>query len=111
MERFFIAITLLSFIGVSKFIVTSAPANRTIYKDLNLSSDTNNHTLIFAHIVSRLFVCIECAFISNMLTTNSQIYRHGDRNIVMIYPNDPNKDLIHWPGGYGQLTNVNFKRI
>lgn len=36
-----------------------------------------------------------------------QIYRHGDRNIARIYPNDPYKDESHWPGGIGQLTKVN----
>lgn len=35
-----------------------------------------------------------------------QIYRHGDANIDKIYPNDPYKDEVHWPGGYGQLTNA-----
>lgn len=35
------------------------------------------------------------------------IYRHGDRNINHIYPNDPWGDEEHWPdGGIGQLTKV-----
>lgn len=25
----------------------------------------------------------------------------------MQYPNDPYKDEVHWPEGFGQLTNVN----
>lgn len=36
-----------------------------------------------------------------------QIYRHGDRNIVRSYPNDPFKnENTYWPEGFGQLTNV-----
>lgn len=35
-----------------------------------------------------------------------QIFRHGQRNIMKSYPKDPYKDEVHWPGGFGQLTNV-----
>lgn len=34
-----------------------------------------------------------------------QIFRHGERNIAKVFPNDPYKDEVHWPGGFGQLTN------
>lgn len=37
-----------------------------------------------------------------------KIFRHGDRTPVDPYPNDPWKDRIYWPEGYGQLTNVSF---
>lgn len=40
------------------------------------------------------------------LRINLQIYRHGDRNIDKVYPNDPYKDEKYWPGGIGELTNV-----
>lgn len=36
-----------------------------------------------------------------------QMYRHGDRNIVGTYPNDPYKnETYYWPEGFGELTNV-----
>lgn len=43
---------------------------------------------------------------NNTLILAQVIYRHGARNIDRIYPNDPYKDEIHWPGGIGQLTLV-----
>lgn len=48
------------------------------------SSETNDYKLIFAHI----------------------IYRHGDRNPMESYPNDPYKDESFWKNGFGALTNV-----
>ncbi|XP_055300680.1 testicular acid phosphatase homolog [Sitodiplosis mosellana] len=33
------------------------------------------------------------------------IYRHGCRNIDRVFPNDPHKDEINWPGGIRQLRN------
>lgn len=46
--------------------------------------DASGSELVFAHVV----------------------YRHGDRNIQYTFPNDPWKDEIHWPEGYGQLSKV-----
>ncbi|XP_054267345.1 lysosomal acid phosphatase-like [Macrosteles quadrilineatus] len=34
------------------------------------------------------------------------LFRHGDRNIITDYPNDPNKNMSYWPEGLGQLTNL-----
>ena len=34
-----------------------------------------------------------------------QIWRHGDRSPIYIYPNDPNKESA-WPNGFGELTTV-----
>ncbi|KAG4071333.1 hypothetical protein HA402_004037 [Bradysia odoriphaga] len=53
------------------------------------SSNEENDTLIFAHV----------------------LFRHGARNIVAPYPNDPYKDEIHWPEGFGQLTNVGKQQL
>lgn len=38
-----------------------------------------------------------------------QIFRHGDRTPIEVYPNDPWKDQEWWPVGFGELTNVSFK--
>lgn len=35
-----------------------------------------------------------------------KIQRHGERNIAKVFPNDPYKDEIFWPEGFGQLTNA-----
>lgn len=35
--------------------------------------------------------------------------RHGNRNIIETYPKDPWKSEAHWPGGYGELSNVRFR--
>ena len=36
-----------------------------------------------------------------------QLYRHGDRSPVRIYPKDPH-DATAWPEGLGELTNVSY---
>lgn len=38
-------------------------------------------------------------------TFTLQIYRHGDRNPVQMYPGDQ-YDISYWPEGWGQLNNV-----
>lgn len=35
-----------------------------------------------------------------------KIFRHGERNILYAYPNDPYEDESYWPEGFGQLTLV-----
>lgn len=70
---------------------------------------SNNDTLIFAHVVSKvllscklfIFECIDWMHFF-------QLYRHGEANIEKVYPNDPYRNESYWPGGYGQLTNVNL---
>lgn len=39
------------------------------------------------------------------------MFRHGERNILDTYPNDPYDDESYWPEGYGQLTNVRANHI
>ncbi|XP_055300677.1 prostatic acid phosphatase-like isoform X2 [Sitodiplosis mosellana] len=34
------------------------------------------------------------------------IFRHGDRTIRKTFATDPYKDKVHWPEGWGQLTNL-----
>ena len=36
-----------------------------------------------------------------------QLYRHGDRSPVRIYPKDPH-GATAWPEGLGELTNVSY---
>jgi len=38
------------------------------------------------------------------------IFRHGDRTIRKTYKNDPYRDNIYWPEGFGQLTNLGKHR-
>lgn len=40
-----------------------------------------------------------------------KLFRHGDRNIIHTYPNDPWKDESNWPAGFGQLTNVSKNKF
>lgn len=66
--------------------------------------------LIFAHVV-RIFTLnsvfiYSISFLILFLSVVLQIFRHGERNIDNTYPNDPFKDEIYWPGGFGALTNV-----
>lgn len=42
--------------------------------------------------------------------SQKQIFRHGDRNPIEPYPNDPYKNGSYWPEGFGQLTNVSLFR-
>lgn len=67
------------------------------------TSNTNQDALIFAHVVSITFYLRNVDFDDG----NFQIFRHGNRNAVGDYPNDPyNDEAKYWPEGYGQLTNV-----
>ncbi len=66
--------------------------------------------MVFAHVVSLLSsnetgkFPIEYWVISFFFF---KIFRHGHRNALEGYPNDPYKDeALYWPEGYGQLTNV-----
>lgn len=72
-----------------------------------ISSDDDE--LVFAHVVSKCRRKINCLMWWNLWDTFRlgfwQIHRHGERNIAKVFPNDPYKDEIHWPGGFGQLTN------
>lgn len=36
----------------------------------------------------------------------AQVFRHGDRNPIHLYPNDPYKNESNWPEGFSQLTRV-----
>lgn len=38
--------------------------------------------------------------------TYSQVFRHGDRNVIGSYPNSPFKNDSFWPGGRGALSKV-----
>lgn len=38
------------------------------------------------------------------------VFRHGDRNPIDPYPNDPYRNLSYWPEGYGQLTALGMDR-
>lgn len=40
-----------------------------------------------------------------------KVHRHGNRNILFPYKNDPYKDEKHWPEGFGELNKVSKKRI
>ncbi|KAJ6635615.1 Testicular acid phosphatase like [Pseudolycoriella hygida] len=42
---------------------------------------------------------------SDPLIFASVIFRHGERNILDAYPNDPYNDESYWPEGFGQLTH------
>lgn len=64
--------------------VFASPKPKAVEREKSENRNSNEDTLIFAHI----------------------IFRHGDRNIDRVYPNDPNKDEANWPGGIGELTNV-----
>ncbi|XP_055296463.1 prostatic acid phosphatase-like [Sitodiplosis mosellana] len=65
-------------------IFTCPKRSDDVFKVLNSSESE----LIFAHV----------------------IYRHGDRTIGHLYPNDPWREEIHWPEGYGALTNEGKRR-
>uniref|UniRef100_A0A0R3RM14 acid phosphatase n=1 Tax=Elaeophora elaphi TaxID=1147741 RepID=A0A0R3RM14_9BILA len=34
-----------------------------------------------------------------------QLWRHGDRSPLIIYPNDPHRESV-WPNGIGELTEI-----
>jgi len=38
------------------------------------------------------------------------VFRHGDRNPIDMYPNDPYKSSDFWPDGFGQLTGRGKQR-
>lgn len=71
--------------------------------------------LIFAHVVCNLLYSLllwllffGCMYILFDIFFHKQIFRHGDRNPIDPYPNDPYRNLSYWPEGLGQLTNVSF---
>ncbi|XP_031632797.1 prostatic acid phosphatase-like [Contarinia nasturtii] len=39
------------------------------------------------------------------------IHRHGERNVLKAYPNDPYANESYWPGGFGELTKVGKKQL
>merc|ERR1719369_675623 len=39
------------------------------------------------------------------------VFRHGDRNPVLFYPNDPYKDESYWPEGPGMLTPIGHQQL
>ncbi|VBB28880.1 unnamed protein product [Acanthocheilonema viteae] len=39
-----------------------------------------------------------------------QLWRHGDRSPLAIYPNDPHKESI-WPNGIGELTEIGMQQL
>jgi len=45
------------------------------------------------------------------LSTLAVIHRHGDRNPIKTYPNDPYGDIKYWPDGWGQLTIAGKRRL
>ncbi|XP_031631785.1 lysosomal acid phosphatase-like [Contarinia nasturtii] len=54
----------------------------------SFSSESRDNNLIFVHVLCR----------------------HGSRNILKPYPNDPYKDLKFWPGGYGELNQIGVQQ-
>lgn len=101
----------LTLITVSLFVILKLsnsaviPDNK-LTENLDVETNKENDTLIFAHVVSKLsfFTAKESNF--EFYDLNFKLFRHGDRNIARRYPNDPYKDESNWPGGYGQLTKV-----
>lgn len=99
----------------SLFCVSNArqAGNKTQSKD-------KNATLIFAHIVSWITLPLHKIFwiwksniivnpnVLSILFHHMKIFRHGDRNTIDTYPNDPWRDESNWPEGFGQLTNVSY---
>ncbi|XP_055307347.1 prostatic acid phosphatase-like [Sitodiplosis mosellana] len=60
-----------------------------VYEKINLeNSDLGEYELIFAHV----------------------IYRHGDRNVMESYPNDPYNDEEFWDNGFGGLSNLSKRQ-
>lgn len=83
----------------------------------NLPTDPSKDKLIFVHTVSKsrnklidrkFIVFLLILFELHWLLEYLKICRHGDRNILLPYPNDPFKSEKLWPGGFGELTNVNW---
>lgn len=98
------------------------------------NSNSSDNSLIFVHSVSfreivqlklSFFKFLECGSLMTLwydtlivqswfwlemifcVFVYAQICRHGNRNIVQAYPNDPYKDREkYWIEGFGQLTNV-----
>lgn len=77
------------------------------FDENELHENQNTDTFVFAHVVSDIFFLSQLT-LSHRHHSFLQIFRHGDRNIEAPYgPNDPYKDeMAHWPGGFGQLTDV-----
>ncbi|KAK2727676.1 prostatic acid phosphatase-like [Artemia franciscana] len=60
-----------------------------------------------------LMLCAACCYEKNDTSTLELVhilFRHGDRTPINPYPNDPYKDPVYWPMGWGQLTNEGKRR-
>lgn len=112
-----VVIVSFMFAGLSNSnIIPAAVKIESKQRDLEIIS--KGDTLIFAQVVSekpeeydKFILENQCnkLWTRTLLDLSSlQLYRHGDRNIKKPYKNDPNKDEMDWPGGFGQLTNVCF---
>nr|CAD7266968.1 unnamed protein product [Timema shepardi] len=82
----------------------------------HLSRPCNKSVLLPRMIVEELYDLETCRFQiiphapskqSNLVfCVRLQVFRHGDRNILSVYPFDPYHDnMTIWPEGIGQLTN------
>lgn len=63
-------------------------------------------TLVFSHIVCRLFREVLKRFPTTLLDSIWQLYRHGDRTPAAFYPKDPYNHTYDWPVGLGELSNT-----
>lgn len=71
----------------------------------DIEMDSNDGELIFSSVVSSNCLNFITKNKRNLVFFSCQIFRHGDRNIDSVYPNDPYKDEKYWPEGFGALTN------
>lgn len=92
--------------------ITIKPINSNIKSEFrHLKMSSTEDTLIFSNVVSRkfgYFCIIFQGYLYDETNKYRQIFRHGDRNVAMTYPNDPYKDSSHWPEGFFELTKVHF---
>lgn len=77
-----------------------------IRSECTFENDCTGDQPIFAHVVRELTLCCILKLFNVCFMKYIQIFRHGQRNIEKSYPNDPYKDVVYWPEGFGQLTNV-----
>lgn len=104
------------FIWLFLAIFTCSVQSRQISPNsVNSDKVLSDGELVFAQTVSKWWThhefCVTSEIAENCYHKNWKLCRHGDRNVYKLYPNDPWKDEIHWPGGYAQLTNVSvFQR-